>query len=367
MSRIASVELLSLRITPKTIWSFLRVTDDEGRAGLGEATLSGREPELASALSVRPLVGMPAIPVPVDAPVAGGGLPEAAIASALDQALWDLAGQRAGKPLWRVLGGDERRIPLYANINRRTVDRRPRGFAASAHHAAARGATRFKVAPFDDLTPSIADGDDGRRLIDAGIARIAATREAAGPAARIMVDCHWRFTEAAAARVLDRLAELGVTWFECPIPETEETIPALRRLRRLANDHSMQLAGLEMSPSPDALLPFLAAGCYDVVMPDIKYVGGFSGMIAAGRLCASHGAGCAPHNPSGPICHAASLHAAAVLAGFDLLEHQYDESPLFDRLVANRLPDHGGDASDLLTGAGLGVSLDPTLIAELRA
>jgi galactonate dehydratase len=293
-------------------------------------------------------------------------LPEAAVASALDQALWDLRGRREGRPVWQLLGAAKRdRVPLYANINRRTIDRRPEGFAASTRHAADSGFTRFKVAPFDDLTPAIAESEAGRALIEAGIARVAAVRATAGPAARVMVDCHWRFTEAAAERTIDRLAELGVDWFECPLPETAATIQALRRLRSRANARGMQLAGLEMSPAPSSLLPFLDGGCYDVVMPDIKYVGGFAGMLQAGALAARYGVGCAPHNPTGPICHVASLHAAAALDGFDLLEHQYDESPLFDRLVGDGLPGHGSDTSALPSAPGLGVALDAALAREL--
>lgn len=369
MSRIATIEVLPLRISPKTIWAFLKVTDDDGRTGIGEATLNAREAEVAIVTArLRPgLVGAPAAPAALDEPIPEREAPEAAVASAIDQALWDLKGQREGRPVWRLLGKARRaRVPLYANINRRTVDRRPSGFAESARDALAVGFTRFKVAPFDDLTPALADGEAGRTLIEAGIARVAAVREAAGPKARVMVDCHWRFTEGAAERVIDRLAEYRVDWFECPLPETDETIPALGRLRVRANDRGMQLAGLEMSTAPASLVRFLEGGCYDVVMPDIKYIGGYGGMLQAGSLCAGYGVLCAPHNPTGPVCHGASLHAAAVLDGFDLLEHQYDESPLFDRLVAGRLPGHAGDASELPAGPGLGVALDAALSTELE-
>ncbi|MBL8690848.1 MAG: mandelate racemase/muconate lactonizing enzyme family protein [Rhodospirillaceae bacterium] len=370
MSRIASIEALPLRISPKTIWTFVQVTDADGRTGTGEATLNAREADLVAEVArLKPyLVNRPAEPAPLDVPVPDGGVVEASVSSALDQALWDLKGQREGKPVWQLLGPvQRRRVPLYANINRRTVDRRPEGFAASARHAAAVGFTRFKVAPFDDLTPAIADGEAGRPLIDAGIARVAAVREAAGPEARVMVDCHWRFTETSAERAIDRLAELDVDWFECPVPENATTVAELVRLRKRANDAGMELAGLEMATAPSALLPFLKSGCYDVVMPDIKYIGGFAGMLQAGSLCRRYGAACAPHNPTGPFCHGASLHAAAALDGFDLLEHQYDESSLFDRLVSGRLPEHAGDASDLPSAPGLGFALDAELARELRA
>ncbi len=369
MSRIAAIEAVPLRISPKTVWTFVAIADRDGRIGTGEATLNAREAELVAEVArLEPyLVNKPAEPAPLDLPVPHGGQVEASVSSALDQALWDLKGQREGKPVWQLLGPTRRkRVPLYANINRRTVDRRPGGFAASTRHAAASGFTRFKVAPFDDLTPATAEGEAGKPLIEAGIARVAAVREAAGPEARVMVDCHWRFTEASAERTIERLAELDVDWFECPLPENAMTVPALKRLRARANDAGMELAGLEMSTSPAALLPFLEAGCYDVVMPDIKYIGGFAGMLQAGALCRRYNVGCAPHNPTGPFCHGASLHAAASLDGFDLLEHQYDESELFDRLVAGRLPDHAGDASDLPNAPGLGIALDADLVSELR-
>jgi len=370
LSRIATIETLPLRISPKTVWIFLKVMDEDGVTGIGEATLTGREAEVAAVVArLAPrLEGTPAEPAALDDPIPERSLPEASVASALDQALWDLSAQSAGRAVWQLLGlPRRRRVPLYANINRRTVDRSPAGFAASTQVAAAKGCTRFKVAPFDDLAPALADSEAGRKLIDMGIDRVAAVREAAGPRARVMVDCHWRFTERAAEETIGRLAELGVDWFECPIPETLEAIPALHRLRVHAYEHGMQLAGLEMSTSPAALVPFLEGDCYDVVMPDMKYIGGFGGMLQAGALCARYDVGCAPHNPSGPICHVASLHASAVLDGFDLLEHQYDESPLFDQLVSGRLPDHGGDASDLPKTPGLGVALDATLSRRLRA
>lgn len=366
---IVRLQALPLHISPKTIWIFLSVTDSEGLTGLGEATLAGREREVmaVAARLASSCLGTAARPSPLGTAVPHRDMPEASVFSALDQALWDLEGQRLGKPVWQALGAaNNRDIPLYANINRRTVDRSPAGFAASARDAVGVGFTMLKVAPFDAVTPAGAETDEGRRLTEAGIARVASVREAAGPDVRVMVDCHWRFTERASVAVIDRLAELGVTWFECPVPEPAEAVPVLRRLRAKANARGMQLAGLEMSTSPDDLRPFVTGGCYDVVMPDMKYIGGYGGMLAVGALCATNGVVCAPHNPSGPICHAASLHAAAALPGFEVLEHQYDESPLFDALVGGRLPDHAGKTSALPTGPGLGVALDPAVVAEIR-
>ena len=76
-------------------------------------------------------------------------------------ALLDLEGQALGQPIHALLGGAVRQhVPLYANINRRTVERTPASFAASAAVAIAAGYTSFKLAPFDEITPErCAEGD----------------------------------------------------------------------------------------------------------------------------------------------------------------------------------------------------------------
>ena len=93
-------------------------------------------------------------------------------------------------------------------------------------------------------------------------------------------------------------------------------------------------------------------------MPDIKYAGGYAGMQAIAGVCAAQGVAFAPHNPTGPVAHVASIHLCAAAPTLLWLEHQWDESPLFGALA-------GGDAAPLVDGAfvvpatpGLGIALD---------
>lgn len=358
---VAEITLTHAPVSPKTVWSFVRLTTTDGLAGIGEASvqragldLDGALAPLRNAAVGRPLAS--ALAFVDNAP--RDTLAEAAVTSALEQAIWDVCGRFAGEPVWALLGGDgSRRIPLYANINRRTVDRSPAGFAASAREAVAAGFSALKLAPFDELMPAIAETADGLARIAAGVDRVAAVREAIGPSHDIFVDCHWRFTPASAQRTIDALAALRVVWFECPVPEREDTIGVVTTLRTHANARGMRLAGLEELTSPEAFRPWLAAGAYDVVMPDVKYCGGIADLIAIGELAARHGAACAPHNPTGPICHAASLAACAALAPPNLLELQWDETPRFYTLApATPRPVHGECA--LPARPGLGVELE---------
>ena len=98
----------------------------------------------------------------------------------------------------------------------------------------------------------------------------------------------------------------------------------------------------------------------------MKYLGGLARFQELAASAARHGAIVSPHNPTGPICHAASLHVAAVLPELDSLEVQFDETPLFDELVGGVVSPVVAGAAALPAGSGLGVAIDPVVAARLR-
>ena len=344
----------------------MRLRTGDGRIGEGEATLTGREDALlAAAESLVPLALPQATPQNPGAFAerhAPGDIREAGIVSAIDQALWSLHARGNGQSLARTLGVRRDRIPVYANINRRTQDRSPEGFAASATAAAAAGHTAFKVAPFDEVNPAVCAQGGGVRVMQTGLARLAAVRGAVGASARLMVDCHWRFDEATARALNEAAVRLGVHWIETPLPESEANIPALARLRRQCNALGIRQAGLETSVGWETMRPFCEAGAYDVVMPDMKYIGGVRAMERTAAGCEALGIQVSPHNPSGPICHAASLQVSASLGAFDMLELQFDESPLFDSLVGATFGAVVDGQSELPPGPGLGANLTDAVL-----
>jgi galactonate dehydratase len=362
MSSIVDSSVYSARISGKTIWTFVAVHDDAGATGWGEATLHGEAPAIPRHVErlTPSLTGLvPDTALPRLAVAAIRDLAEAAAVSALDQALNDLAAQGANVPLAARLGTPRTaRVPLYANINRGTLDRTPEGFAARAREVANNGFDAVKIAPFDDVRPDIAHTPDGRRLLARGIARIAAVRDALGPARKLLVDCHWRLTETAAADLLRELEPFGLFWFECPLPEIPEMFPALRRLRSDANTRGIRTAGCEELIGLPAFAAFLDAGIYDAIMPDIKYVGGHRELLRVAAAAAKSGVICSPHNPSGPIAHVHSVHSSALLETCPFLEFQYGESPLFFDIVAPGMPDPRGGASDVPLASGLGARID---------
>ena len=366
--KIAAVEFRAVHVSAKTNWSFVRVRTEDGLTGVGEASLNGCEPLLAACLDLlRPrLLGaapddaLPAVATYAHAPA---GLVANAVRSALRQAFVDVRAKALGVPAWQLLGGRRRdRVPVYANVNRMTVDRSPGGCAASAAAAVARGFDAVKIAPFDGVLPDALHEPSMQVAIDTGIERVRAMREAVGPQVRLMVDCHWRFDEATALSVLDRLAAIGIRWFECPVSEQPHMHAALGRIREAARQRGIVLAGCEMQPSLQAFRPFVEPRRVDAIMPDVKYCGGPVAMLGIARLAHEHGVAFSPHNPTGPVCTMASLHASLAAVGVDGLELQVGESPLTRDLVHGIEPDFVGSAFAAPDAPGFGVDLDDAVL-----
>jgi galactonate dehydratase len=359
MVTLRTIATLSARVTDKTVWTFVGVETEDGQRGWGEATLQGEANAVHREVAqLRPMLVDCALAngaeVKTIAGTSGRNRPQAAAISALDQAIGDVMAQSLGQGLATALAATPTdTIRLYANINRGTRDRSPAGFAARALEVKQCGFDALKIAPFDEVQP----GEATAGAIDPGLARIAAVRAAVGPETQLLVDCHWRLTENAAHDALREVEPLKLYWFECPLPEELGNFDALRRLRARANANGVRLAGCEMVTGVDGFRPFVEGGVYDAIMPDVKYAGGLRELLRIGEFATRHGVACSPHNPSGPIAHAHSLHLSAHLQSCPFLEYQYDESPLFFEFVTGILPAPRSGTSSLPHGAGLGIGI----------
>lgn len=369
MARIGALRVCAVNVTPKTNWVFVELASDDGFVGVGEASLNGWEPLLLAyaAKLARSLAGADDVALAAATrylPHSPGGLVAHAVRSALEQAWVDNAARRAGVAVSQFLGGARRdRVPVYANINRATTDRSPQGFAASARRAVAHGFRAVKIASFDGVIAEDRATTPYAARVAAGIERVLAVRDAIGADVGLMVDCHWRFDEATAVEVIHALAPADLYWLECPVSEHASQLDTIARLRGLANHHGMRLAGAETVTGLDAIEPLLQRGCYDVMMPDIKYCGGYRAMLAIAAVLSRHGVGFAPHNPSGPVCNLASLHACAVAVDCLTVEYQLAESPLYTALVGGVEPMLEGGAFVVPNSPGMGATLDADVVA----
>ena len=121
---------------------------------------------------------------------------------AIEHALLDLLARQVGLPLVDLLGGPSPNTwrSMRISIAASPIEVLVVCAAGARGHQA--GFTAIKVAPFDRLDWSSTLAESGRELVEAGIERILAVREAVGPSPLLFVDCHWRLTPLMALDVL---------------------------------------------------------------------------------------------------------------------------------------------------------------------
>jgi galactonate dehydratase len=332
--RVTRLELIPVRATSRTVWLMVRLSTDRGLSGLGEASdafgfanttkqdAARMESELARFFAL--VQGKTPLDVvayrQLSDPLArAGGLVSATASSAIEQALWDIAGQALDVPIYNLLGGKLRSsLPFYANINRTTQPRTPEGFAATAKRAVAEGFRALKAAPFDNFPAPGSTRAQIDAAVDLGINCMAAMRDAVGPAIELMVDCHSFFDVSLAQSVAKRLEPLNLAWYEEPVaPErTAETLAIHQSIRQ-------KMAGGEVLYGVQGFDALTRA--VDVIMPDVKHCGGLLELTHIAALAHSRNVAVAPHNPSGPISTAASVQVCATLPNFRLMELQWGE------------------------------------------
>jgi L-alanine-DL-glutamate epimerase-like enolase superfamily enzyme len=276
----------------------------------------------------------------------GGSLTHAV--SGVDIALWDILGKAAGQPVGRLLGGRYReRVQPYASL---LMDD-PAPLADHLLQVKAQGFRAFKMGwgPFGRVNAKL----------DEAIVKTA--RDAVGPDARLMVDAggsdaFWGQGYKWALRTAEMLAAYDVAWFEEPLkPDALADFVALRRAAPLP------IAGGEVLTRRQSFQPWLQAGAFDIVQPDVTKVGGISEERRIGWLAQENGVRFIPHGWNTAVGLAADLHLASAFPDTDLVEY-LTGSVYVDELKA------GGwhlDADGMLAipdGPGLGIELDPDAV-----
>ncbi len=269
--------------------------------------------------------------------------------SGIDIALWDILGQVTGQPVGRLLGGRYReRVRPYASI---LMDE-PTVLAEHLTQLKEQGFRAFKIGwgPFGRVN----------NARDEAIVR--AAREAIGDG-WLMVDAggsdaHWHQGYKWALRTAEMLANYDVYWFEEALsPDALDDYVALRR------NAPVPIAGGEVLTRRQAFQPWLQAGAFDIVQPDVTKVGGISEERRIGWLAQENGIRFIPHGWNTALGLAADLQLATAFANTDFVEY-LTGSPYIDDIVTNPWQ---LDAEGMLTipdRPGLGVELDLDALAR---
>jgi L-alanine-DL-glutamate epimerase-like enolase superfamily enzyme len=264
--------------------------------------------------------------------------------SGIDIALWDILGKMTGQPVGRLLGGRYReRVHPYASI----LMKEPEVLKEHLAQVKALGFRAFKMGwgPFGRVSNQLDE------------AIVAAARDAIGPDCWLMVDAggsdaHWQGNYKWALRTADMLAEYDVYWFEEALkPDALDDYVALRRAAPLP------ITGGEVLTRRQAFQPWLEAGAFDIVQPDVTKVGGISEERKIGWMAEEHGVKFIPHGWNTALGLAADLQLASAFAQTDFVEY-LTGSPYIDDIVANPWKLDADGMLMIPSAPGLGIELE---------
>jgi len=254
--------------------------------------------------------------------------------SAVDTALWDIAGKAAGLPLHRLLGGAAGRdLPCYASLD-------PYGDPGRVREAV----QRATGAGFATL-----------KLHERAAPVVQAARAAAGPGPALMLDvnCPWSVNQALAQAA--ELREARLAWLEEPLWPPED-YQGLARLRAACG---IPLAAGENVATLLDFSRLMAAGAVDFVQPSVAKIGGISELCRIFPVAAAHGVTVMPHTfYHGPGLLAAIQVTAALGTSESLIEWRYSDLEAWP--YGTRLAPVGGR---IPVPQGPGLGLDPDLAA----
>ena len=219
--------------------------------------------------------------------------------------------------------------------------------------------------------------DDGFRAIKLRIGKYPVDEEieaiervvTASPPMTWMADGNGAYDLADSRRLGAALEGLGFRWLEEPLPTNDYLAYA-----PLAGELSIPLAGGEILESAADTEPYLRAGSFDLVQPDVSICGGIGGVLEIATAARDAGRFAVPHACSGAIALAATLHILAVLPvppdapkyAEPILEHDVGENPIRTDILTEPLTLDDGWMT-IPDGPGLGVDVDEVALRRLVA
>jgi galactonate dehydratase len=256
--------------------------------------------------------------------------------SAIDMALWDIAGKLHGVPVFRLLGGPCRdKVRVYPT---------PKAIKTACA-----------------VMPQSADPPDVERVVEA----IRSARKQVGPDGTVMFDAHCAVPPAVMVQLGSAIASYDVLFIE--EPAVPGNIEVFKRIRAAIKT---PLATGERDRTIWEMLPYLQHGAIDVLQPDCGHTGGISQMKKIAALAEAFHVPLAPHSIMTHLGLSASMHVAASVPLF-LIQEMNTNLPLPEGVARVHWKVGADGYASLPQGPGLGVEVDEArlerLAAELKA
>jgi galactonate dehydratase len=242
--------------------------------------------------------------------------------SAIDIALWDIAGKYFGVPCYQLLGGkcrDKARVYYHVfgdtkeELIQGCVEAKERGFTAVGH-----------LTPFLDEPRSVPFFKTHVDKIEDAIETVGRYREAVGNEVDLCIEIHRQMTPAEAVALARGIEKYQPFFYEDPLLPDNFDAMAL-----VADKIHIPIATGERLHTIYEFEMLLRRGAVQYVRPDVCMAGGLTHSKKIAALAEAHHAGVVPHNPLSPVSTAACIQLAACIPNFALQEYPKgeDETP----------------------------------------
>jgi galactonate dehydratase len=242
--------------------------------------------------------------------------------SAVDMALWDLAGKRAGAPVYQLLGGASRESIRIYNTCYDHVDflTEPVKLARELLDS---GIRAMKIWPFDPVARQTRGQFITRDQMREASEPLRKIKAEFGSDMEVAMEFHGFWNLHCAIQIAQELEQYSPMWLEELLPQDN-----LSAYAELAAATSLPLCLSERLMTRWGFRELMDNRAARIVMPDISWCGGISEAKKIATMAETHYRPIAPHNCGGPVLHAASLHLAANLPNLYILEtvrRHYDD------------------------------------------
>ena len=199
--------------------------------------------------------------------------------SAVDTALWDIKGKILGLPLYRLLGGNKKRIPIYASGGWTSYNLDE--LLNEVHEMISKGYKAIKI------KVGVKNGGDPR----ADIERIRRVRREIGEDIVLMLDANNCWDAATAVQFANNVKDCNIKFFEEPV--AADDIPGLVRFK---NGTDIPLATGEHEYTKYGVRDLMVAGAADILQIDAARCGGITESLKIAAIAQAWNIPYAPHS-----------------------------------------------------------------------
>jgi L-rhamnonate dehydratase len=273
--------------------------------------------------------------------------------SAIDCALWDIAGKSYGEPIWRLLGGARNEVRVYTTCGMNFLSREQ--LAQVARDVVKSGQTKLKMVVASGATNVDRTGKSIREILAEDATRVRAVREAAGPAAMVSIDANESLDGFEARYLARQIADYDIGFFEEPLRGND--VHDLADFRR---EVSMPIAAGQNETKLSRWRDMAQANAVDILQLNVCMAGGFTAGIEIAALAKAFGL---------PIYNAGAyanfnMHLHAGVANGGLCEWHLSAVPMC-RILYTGVPElTDGDRLKLPNKPGLGFELNRDALRE---